>query len=195
MNRKSTPTLSSLIKHAETIPISDSDILLINPNTKIIIYNELEEIYKRGGNIMEIFDEDNTAVLFYDLGSDIGHWVSIIYHPHTDIIYFHNSYAFPPDFEIKLKTHNDTYLSKLLASSGKRIDISNKRLQLLKADIATCGRHSALRTLFKNLTNQEYNNLITNIPKNTHSDELVALLSLIPLKYNFDRDGVTMKKD
>jgi len=75
------------------------------------------------------------------------------------------------------------YLSELLYESPKnyKITYNDHRFQKGGAGIQTCGRWSALRLVFRDLTLGQFAKLFN--PKDKHSDDLVTLLTMFDLNY------------
>jgi len=160
--------------------LSSEDIVrLVKGKTKIILYPELAN-YK---NINDVLEPYGSAVILYLSDKNYGHWVCLIKHP--DRIEFFDSYAMKPDTEFyfikekerkKYNYHGRPYLTELLYNSKIPIEYNHQPLQSESDDIATCGRHVAIRILFKDLLLDDYLKIIKGVRDMT-PDELVLYLT------------------
>ena len=57
-------------------------------------------------------------------------------------------------------------------------------------DVSTCGMHSAVRTIFNELTNEQYNKFLNYSisGKKIDYDQLISLMCIVPLKYNIPQE-------
>jgi len=118
-----------------------------------------------------LFGRDDCLILFYPNFQDdrliSGHYVALIRHPESRTISFYDPYGIKPDTQ-KDFAHNrrelyqerENSLIRLMLDSGWNIDYSNHQHQSKVKGVATCGRHSLSRCLYKHLTNDQYNQLI-----------------------------------
>lgn len=179
--------LNKIIKQAEDIPLSTTDLLNIcNNQTKVVLYHELEEV----DDILQLFQPYNSFILLYEFAtSNIGHFVSVIYYPERNEIHHYDSYALLPDVELDLThTQGRKYLSELYdkaRESGINITINQTRHQLFKENVNTCGRHSALRIIFRHLTAPQYNNFINGNASLKNPDEICTAFTITSSLQNY----------
>lgn len=179
-----------LIRDAEDIPLSNVDIQhLLRDKTNIVLYKDL---YTTDWLPMLLYKEKTTgfenychAVLFYDIGTDeakIGHWIAVIVDQKNKIIYHWDSYGLDPDEENAILNTGDHQYSNLLnimVNNGYTLDINKEKIQNDLENVATCGRHSALRINFFHLSNDVYNKMYTEIlSKKMNNDDISVLLTI-----------------
>jgi hypothetical protein len=160
----------------------DIDKLLVRDPAKITKFSNLKHV----SDINDIFNENNQAILFYDLG-DIGHWVGLIRKPDENTIEYMDPYGYNPSTPLqwidenqrnKMGIHDD-YLNPLLKKAkmqGTKIIISKNKFQSLSnEDNNTCGRHVVSRMLLSELTLPEYKKVISDSKMN--ADKFVTLFT------------------
>ena len=180
-------SIEAQIKKAEDVPITDEDILKItDKQVKIVLYHQLANLR----TIMDLFIDTDKIILFYELAGEIGHWVALIHNPKTMTIVFYNSYGLLPDAERSLYKHPEPILSKLLAfrPSSYKLDINRVQHQIYKNHVNTCGRHAALRCLYSDLSNADYDQMIKTPIRLNSVDELVSVMTMVPLKYTIAKE-------
>jgi hypothetical protein len=143
--------------------LSDEDINVILGGTNIFKYPDLE--YK--SSIDEIFDNQGRAImLFLTEDENTGHWICM--HKEDNKIHYFDPYGLEPEEEKKFIPHylleklNQTrpYLYNLLYNSPYEIYSNEYPFQKDKSNVTTCGRHCAVRLLYKNLDLDEYLDMI-----------------------------------
>lgn len=172
------------IKKLEGKSLSDSDLkALFNSNAKILTYTELADV----NDIEELLYPYDACIILYLTKRNYGHWTCVF--RRGKYINFFDSYGLKPDFELKwvpsylrvetkqVKPHL-TYLLYKATYDGYNIEYNNYALQQKSSydhHIATCGRHVAVRLMFKHLSPDEYAELILN--SNYTPDQLVTILT------------------
>lgn len=146
-------------------PLSDADIqAALEPDTKIYLYEDLEHVK----DIDQLFDkEGRCVVLFPTEAKTNGHWVCMFKRKRNRIDYF-DSYGVRPDGARKWLTEkqldklgaDEPYLSRLLKHSNKRVYYNTHPFQEMDQDVATCGRWVVARLMCKDLTPQEFYDLV-----------------------------------
>jgi hypothetical protein len=190
--------LSTLLTNAKAVSLTDDDLRRICFNrVRIVIYNELEGV----NDIFELFDPYNAFILFYSTTSDfVGHWVAVVFHQAENTIYFYDSYALN---DVKLvalarDTYADTQgraiLSEMIRDAkdkwNTQVKWNTKRMQSTNVDdVSTCGRYAALRVRFADLSNDQFNSILTD--KRMSSDNLVSLLTVA---FSEDMDDMVRKQ-
>ena len=73
--------------------LSSDDIHAIAPNTKIMLYEDLQQCK----DIFDAIGETNVMVLLFPIKSNHdGYWVTVIYHPNMKLIEHFDSYGLNP---------------------------------------------------------------------------------------------------
>jgi len=161
-------------------PISNFDIVdKLHGKTRVIFYEDLNKV----NNILDLLDFGSVVILFKSK-PDYGHWTALLETPEG--IEFFDSYGQTVDEakdridKIFLKKSNQykNRLAELLYNaslSGIPIHYNDHQLQERSKSIATCGKHVVLRILRRDLTIEEYNNLINSIARDfgISTDEVV----------------------
>ncbi|AIW01877.1 MAG: putative cysteine protease [Yellowstone Lake virophage 5] len=150
-------------KEALAYPLGDDDIHEVLPNVKIMSYPSLAGMR----SIDQCFDkEGRSIILFPNMSPTMGHWCCMIKRP--DSIEFFDPYGEAPEeqkggmSETRLEELNidRPYLTRLMRNSGLPIYYNNHPFQSSRGSVATCGRHCAMRLYFKDLSLEEYANVI-----------------------------------
>lgn len=167
--------MNKLISELKKKSFSGKDILdAVNGKTKIIVYNQLFSM----GSLQNLFYPHNCFVLLYETRPNYGHWVCVIKH-NKNLIEFFDAYGYFIDDQINfIKDKNFKpfpILSELLYNSGCKIIYNNIRLQKLKKDIASCGRHVAMRINLRHLPLNKYVELIQSA--NMDADDVTTYLT------------------
>jgi len=166
-------------------PLSDSDILKLLPDLKIVSYPELNDM----STIEEAFDEEGRCLLLYLTENEhTGHWVCLL-KKGTSIEYFDPYGKYRPDEErewlskdklIQLEQYHPT-LTELLKRSRYKVLVNPYHFQKDKSNIATCGRHCCCRLHHKNLTLPQYKKMIDDSGMNP--DDFVSAWTYRVLKH------------
>ena len=164
MSKTKYRSLESLIKDFESIPLTDSDIKHAMKNkVNIVLYANLRNIQ----NIESIFlpEFDGNVILHYpDDSRSTGHWVamwksgSYIFHfdPYGDTIDSNiksSPYLLHQDDKTKYAL---THLLNKWRKQGGLVVQNPYKIQRIARSVQTCGRHSCVRLLHKNKTDEEY---------------------------------------
>jgi hypothetical protein len=155
------------ILNAESIDLSGNDIIdICKGETHIVPYHELNNY----NSIEELLKPYGTVVLLYELRENFGHWVCLFYDKNNKLNFF-DSYGFKPDEELKYASYNlnngRPYLTLLLEKYKGDLIVNNKRLQVFKKDINTCGRWVSVRLLTRNkYTMEEFKDLFKTFKNN-----------------------------
>jgi hypothetical protein len=144
--------------------LTNDDINKLLSGTSILTYPELK--YKQ--TVDEILDENGRAViLFLTENENTGHWVAI-HKDEDDNIYYFDPYGLDPEGDKKwIPTQKlqeldeiQPYLSNLLKRSKSKVYSNQYPFQKDKQGISTCGRHCAVRLLYKHLDLDDYLGMI-----------------------------------
>lgn len=169
-------------------PLSNFDIQEVlnnvsHPNTNIINYEELNNIY----HIDEIFDNLGRCIILIPTESlNSGHWVALI-KKNNEIEFFDPYGKTLKQQEKNLNSNIDIdedIIIKLCKRDGYKLSYSNKKNQPYSSNIATCGRHSVMRVILYKLSNDEYNKMMEKLSKlyNVSSDDIVSIFTTEILK-------------
>jgi hypothetical protein len=143
--------------------LSDGDIKSMLGDVKITTYPELEGI----DDINEIFDRRGRAILFFPNQSPtVGHWTCLIRRPH--MIEFFDPYGERPDDQkdglskskLEQLDIEKPLLSRLLRSAKVPVYYNSHAFQVSRDDVATCGRHCAVRLLYAPYSLDKYGKII-----------------------------------
>ena len=166
------------LKQVEGYALGDDDLAKIIPNTHIFTYPYLKQVK----HIDEIFDDEGRAIMLYLTEDEhTGHWVGLL--RKDDHIEFFDPYGEKPDNELKWISggmrkkldEDQPLLSRLLRQSGLPVIYNKTKFQKENDEIETCGRHTATRLLFKDLTLPQYADMIKRSRMN--ADEFVSRLT------------------
>jgi hypothetical protein len=166
-------------------PLSDTDIRTILGNDiNMLSYPELENF----NHIDQIFDRQGRCVLlFLTVDERTGHWLCL-HKDKEDSIHYFDPYGRGVDKDknwlsrSKLQElHQDKpSLMKLLRNSGKKVYFNTYDFQDDRDGINTCGRHCAVRLLFKDLDLEDYRNMIRE--SNLSPDAFVSKITFDIIK-------------
>ena len=139
-------SLDILTKNLKSYPLSNYDILNVEPNVKFTISTELK--YKRFAD--ELVNSQGIGVLLWLYKPNEGHYLGLIRNKATKQIEIFDSYAFSfNNINSKLGSANmgvsPEILINLITSSGYKPVFNKKRLQSLKPNDNSCGRYVLLR--------------------------------------------------
>lgn len=175
--------MNHIIKDYADIALSDKEVLdLVDQRANLVLY---PDIYKYN-SIDELLGQHQAAIILFESQPNYGHWVSIF--RNNDDIEFFNSYGGYPDGTLKhidekfrKKSHQDKpYLTYLLVNSKYNLHMNPYGFQKHQKDVKTCGRHAAIRLLFRELSSDEYKNMLDYLKRVTglDYDGVVTLLTL-----------------
>lgn len=145
--------------------LSDDDIRkLLGNNIKIMTYPQLGRLKSPE----EMFDDMGRCILLFpNVSPTMGHWTCLINRPNK--IEFFDPYGDAPDTDqkdgmtkgrLEQLDIDRPYLTKLLRASGKAVYYNNYPFQKESANVATCGRHCAVRLLYAPFTIDKYKKII-----------------------------------
>lgn len=159
---------------SEDYALSNADIShLLKGKINIFTYPQLAQF----NTIDDILYPYGQAIILYLSKPNFGHWISVIKYPHSNTVEVFDSYGqidgkvLYPDDELKWISkskrkqlgENYPYLTRLLLNSPYNIEFNPHKLQSTKNNISTCGKWAVLRVLFKNLNNDQFNDLFRGI--------------------------------
>ena len=159
---------------------------LLNGKVRVITYDE----FKKYKTLDDALGKYNAVVILYMSSDNYGHYCLIWKNedePNT--LYFFDPYGTKIDAQLdeispdvnKLMGQGKKWLSELILKDKKikNIDYNDIPYQQLKDNIATCGRHCAVRLLARDLSSKQYEKLMKNTKKRTgySFDEIVTIIS------------------
>lgn len=154
--------MEDLVVRLEEIPLSGEDLTSMarnmgNPAVKYVNYDDLKNV----SGVAELFGPCNSVYVLFQVRSEsgiqaVGHWAGVMRNAHG--ISYYDPYGLLLSQDIHL-TGEPPHLERIL--SGHKVDMNHTRDQKFRDHINTCGRHVVVRSLFHFMTNDEYNDLIT----------------------------------
>jgi len=175
------PTISNLIRDAEKIDLSGSDIETITQGAAHIM--SYEQLHKYT-TIDQVFGTKEAIILLYQTRQNFGHWTCLIKQSDS-VLSFFDSYGFKIDSELKYADYNlrihqgkvVPHLSHLILQSDYKVMSNTRRLQKFAKDINTCGRYTAMRVRLRHLNNDQFDRLFLN--QRDSPDYLVSSLTIV----------------
>lgn len=170
------------IKKYQDMALSNLDLIkLLDGKANIIIYPDLVKY----DSIDQILGQYGACFLLFEAKPKYGHWVCLM--KRGNIIEFFNPYGGYPDDSLdripmifRKKTGQVIpLLSLLLLDSPYELEYNEFQFQKHNKNIRTCGRHSAVRLLLKDLNIYEYKTFLDLLCRKMglNYDELVTVLT------------------
>jgi len=149
---------------AEAYPLSDTDLReLLGTDLPIMTYPQL----KGFRHIDQCFDKKGRCMLlFLTNGPNEGHWCCMI--KKEKGIHFFDPYGDPPEEQkegmgngrLESLDQKKPYLTRLFRASGLPVYYNTFQYQKESPEVATCGRHCAVRLLYAPYSEDQYQNII-----------------------------------
>lgn len=168
------------LEDLESISLSNIEMLkLVNGKSNLIQYPEL----KNATSIDDILYPYGSCIILYLTKKNYGHW-TCIFKVTPDTIEHFDSYGIYPDEELnfkmdpyfrKISNQDKPHLSYLLYNSKYKLSFNQYKFQKKKSEVATCGRHCAMRIILRHLKLDDYKNLITSTEYSP--DEIVTIVT------------------
>jgi hypothetical protein len=106
-------------------------------------------------------------MILYETREDFGHWI-LLSKLDKDNLRFFDPYGLGIDEELKLATYNRRihnnqivpHLTHLLKQSTYNVQVNKTRYQKILSHVNTCGRWTAVRSLFSNLDAEKFKQLM-----------------------------------
>jgi hypothetical protein len=161
-------------------PLSMSEMTKLNPNVRIISYDELQYI----DDIDEMLHPSGCCIILYMQGSNYGHWVCI--YVVDDTINFFCPYGYKIDSNEYVKSVEDdallfetgqifNILTELLVNSRyDKILYNDEQFQILADDVKTCGRWVTIRLWLRFISDRLFKKFVTYFDDR---EELVTMLT------------------
>jgi hypothetical protein len=167
-----------LIENAESIALSDSDIMKICDNKVVIhLYEDLAKFQ----TIDQALSEHGAMIILYQAKQDFGHWISVFKVDNNTLELF-DSYGFKLDQELPFFEYNlrqgVPHLTHLIQNSNYKVISNDIDFQTIRKDSNTCGRYSSLRVKMRSTDLKSFQALLLNNP-NDDPDFYVSSLTII----------------
>lgn len=186
-------SLNTILQRAEDIALTDHDLALATNNqANIVIYDMLDKY----NNVQELFMDipGQAIILLYQFSnSDVGHWIVLL--KKGRVLEHFDSLGYGPDYEVSMDHHDNLHYTRLLSDArnrGYRVESNPYRLQEQKYHVNTCGRWCITRVNFRELSNKEFNELMTKPITISNPDMLVTALTLMSSLINKAEAGEIM---
>jgi hypothetical protein len=154
---------------AQQYALSDGDIRrLLGRGIKIWNYPQLKDLHDAN----ELFDKRGRAILLFpNSGPMSGHWTALFKRP--KMIEFFDPYGDKPEAQKKGLGRNrlEEYdierpdLTRLLRATGLPVYYNTHDFQRESPNVATCGRHSAVRLMYDDKDIDQYHEMIEKTGK------------------------------
>ena len=175
--------IDQAIKQAESIPLSGKDIdNITDGKCNIMRYSDLMD----KNTIEEVLGQHGACILLYQTERNYGHYASLfVSHDNPNILIFYDSLGLTMDKELKFSTFNARnmggvavlHLTHLINKSKYKVISNTKRLQKGLYDNQTCGRYASMRIVFRQMTNKQFNYVLSS-NKGYDADYGVSLLTV-----------------
>jgi len=175
--------LDHAIQQAEAITLTDGDLrTLTDGKCRVMLYSDLMKF----DNIDAVLNPHGAVILMYQTNERLfGHFVCLFRDAkRKDRLIFYDSYGLKMDDELKFSKWNVRnmgglvpHLSDLIHQSRYSVESNMKRMQRNNKDYNTCGRYAALRIIFRELTNDQFNYMLAS-NKHFDSDYAVSILTM-----------------
>lgn len=173
----------SVLDEYENIALSDKEVLrLVDGRAKIILYPQFAKM----NSIEDALQPYGACFILFLSQPNYGHWCCLFRRGNT--LEFFNPYGGYPDDTLEyipwkfrdISNQNFTYLTKLLIESPYNLEYNEHKFQKMKSDIKTCGRHCAVRLMFRDLTLEDYYDMLKKLSKifKMNFDKIVTLLTM-----------------
>lgn len=179
------PNVLQNLKTYENVALSDDQLMhLIGGKAKLVLYPQLVDF----DNIDQVLGKHKACILLFEAKPSYGHWTCLF--RNGDNIEFFNPYGGFPDDSLKsismsfrkVSNQDIPYLSVLMLESPYKLFYNEHDFQKHANNIRTCGRHCAVRLIFRELTLNEYDDMIKSMCKkmSMSPDEIVSLITAMP---------------
>ena len=174
-------SIDNIVKNSEKYSLSDKEILNLTDNQcKVISYQDLENFE----NIDQVLEPYGATVILYQEKKTYGHYTVLIKHSNTLLEIF-DSLGLGLDKELEFSEYNKQrhggvavpHLTNLIEASKYKIEANLVQLQNDSKDINTCGKYSAIRIKFRDLSLKHFVKMLKN-SKIMDSDMWVSALTL-----------------
>jgi hypothetical protein len=175
--------LDHVITKAEEISLSDGDLrTLTDGKCRVMLYSDLMNF----DNIDAVLNPHGAVILLYQTNDRLyGHFVCLFRDAtQKNRLIFYDSYGRKMDEQLEYSIYNIRnmgglvpHLSDLIHKSNYSVTSNTKRMQKNNKDDNTCGRYAALRIIFRELSNDQFNYMLAS-NKHYDADYAVTILTL-----------------
>lgn len=171
-----------MLAKEENKPLDDATLLrLVNHKANMVMYPDIHTM-----QLSEVLGRHGAAIILFEAQPNYGHW-TCLFRVKPDMLEFFNPYGGLPDDSLlsisdryRYRSHQDLpFLSHLLMNSDYRLSYNEHQFQKYARNVKTCGRHVAVRLIFRNLSLKEYTSLINQLCEKlqTDADGVVTILT------------------
>lgn len=174
--------IEEVIEIAKKKSLSGGELLkLVNRKANLMTYPQLTKY----DDIDKAMGKYKALILLYETKQNYGHWTCVFKRNNNTIEHF-DSYGMKPDDELAfipeyfriVSNQELPHLTALLYKSGYNVEYNDKKLQIQKKDVNTCGRWVAMRIIFRNMNIDDFIELFKGT-KYYSSDDLITLITYI----------------
>ena len=190
-----------IVRKAEQIPLTDSDIKNICQNDVLITtYWNFRNM--KNTTLMDLFRRSTALVIFYStMDASDGHWSTLIYNPTHNTIEHFDSYGLSLD-QILAKAEFDRNRSgghnflkeaiqKAVNTYGSTFIENRHAFQVTSGLVNTCGRYASVRARFKDLPLNLFAAMLTN--QKIPADMIVTYMTILFTTNRNALDSLTSK--
>jgi mRNA-degrading endonuclease YafQ of YafQ-DinJ toxin-antitoxin module len=162
-----------MVKGAEAIDVTGKAMLrMVDNKANLMTYSELE----KHNSIDDVLGKDRAVILLYQSHRFDGHWTCLFEsHTNPNKLIFWDSYGIPMDEELKFSEFNTRrhqgqitpHLTALIDKSNYTVESNKHQFQKDGNRDSECGSHTALRLVFREMSNKKYQTFMTT---NSHFD-------------------------
>ncbi len=197
---------SDIILNIEEISLTGDDLVVMSkklgqPHTEWILYNDLSKVKR----IEDLFMGDIIGVFVLleienQPQNPVGHWILLILNRDTDTLIHYDSYGFTVDQETSITGQDKGLLLNLIQNSNLKHDVNRHKHQSNdeRANVNTCGRFCSIRSVFFQLSNDQFNSLIIQPPIKdkliANPDVLVASLTAFTVEADHNQHAELLDK-
>ncbi len=176
---------SELLKVYEDVALSDDQLLkLVDGKANLVLYPDLINY----SSIDQVLGDNDACILLFEAKPNYGHWTCL--HRKDNTVEFFNPYGGYPDDSLdyipmhfrEVSNQLEPYLSQLMYDSPYSLTYNEHKFQHKGKDIKTCGRHCAMRLIYRDFDLPEYAAMMKLLTNETGltTDELVSYLTSVP---------------
>ena len=178
-------TLEDKINYEKKRPTNFEQLrYALHNDVNIVDYTDLANV----GNIEQLFQNSLNCIIFFPVESEFqGHYTCMMFHPDNHLISYFCSYGFSPMRNVILSNYLKRFdenmlrvlpnLIKQFCKGGGKFLINAHQFQSNKNNISTCGQHTVMRILNRNIIDPvEYREFLKMY--NLKPDEIVSLVFL-----------------
>ena len=162
-----------MVMGAEKIDVTGKAMLrMVDNKANLMTYIDLEKY----NSIDDVLGEHRAVILLYQSHKFEGHW-TCLFESHTDPnkLIFWDSYGITIDEELKFSEFNTRrhqgqivpHLTALIDKSNYTVESNKHQFQKDGNRNSECGSHTALRLVFREMSNKKYQTFMTS---NSHFD-------------------------